>query len=133
MARWHVCESRVQPLDTPQVQGLQQQSGSGSAAFKNVGMRQAFLHVIRSEGVRALWKGNGVTIIHRLPYSAINFWAYERFTELWNLTYPSTSGSSDVLRRLVAGGAAGMCACTVVRHGLAMRAPHRGHDPPDPV
>ena len=27
---------------------------------------------------QALWKGNGVTIVHRLPYSAINFFVYER-------------------------------------------------------
>jgi hypothetical protein len=32
----------------------------------------------RQEGVRALWKGNGVTIIHRLPYSSVNFWTYEQ-------------------------------------------------------
>jgi len=64
-------------------------------------------------------------MLHRLPYSAINFWAYERITELWNRRYPSvTRGagggkthnySLDVTRRLAAGGAAGMCACTVVR------------------
>ncbi len=29
--------------------------------------------------VQALWKGNGVTVVHRLPYSAINFFTYERF------------------------------------------------------
>ena len=27
---------------------------------------------------QALWKGNGVTIVHRLPYSGINFFVYER-------------------------------------------------------
>lgn len=32
------------------------------------------VQVIRREGVRALWRGNGVTIVHRLPYSAVNFW-----------------------------------------------------------
>jgi hypothetical protein len=61
-------------------------------------------------------------MLHRLPYSAINFWAYERITELWNRRYPAVSRggkshnySLDVTRRLMAGGAAGMCACTVVR------------------
>ena len=82
-------------------------------------MRQAFLQIIQREGFRALWKGNGATMLHRLPYSAINFWAYERFTELWQRHYPHSranphSHSRDVTRRLVAGGAAGMCACTVV-------------------
>ena len=32
-------------------------------------------HAARAQ---ALWKGNGVTIVHRLPYSAINFFVYER-------------------------------------------------------
>ena len=83
------------------------------------------LQVIRTEGVRALWRGNGVTIVHRLPYSAVNFWAYERFTEMWLHRFPSGGapgapvrtgfGSSDMLRRLAAGGAAGLCACTLVR------------------
>lgn len=31
------------------------------------------------EGFRAFWKGNLVTIAHRLPYSAVNFYAYERY------------------------------------------------------
>jgi|APGre2960657444_1045066.scaffolds.fasta_scaffold00585_7 hypothetical protein len=39
---------------------------------------EALSQVARTEGVRALWKGNGVTIVHRLPYSAINFFTYEQ-------------------------------------------------------
>lgn len=35
--------------------------------------------IVNEEGFRAFWKGNLVTIAHRLPYSAVNFYAYERF------------------------------------------------------
>lgn len=35
--------------------------------------------IIHEEGFRAFWKGNLVTIAHRLPYSAVNFYAYERY------------------------------------------------------
>lgn len=35
--------------------------------------------ILREEGVRAFWKGNGVTIVHRLPYSSVNFFAYEQY------------------------------------------------------
>lgn len=35
--------------------------------------------ILREEGVRAFWKGNGVTIVHRLPYSSVNFFAYEEY------------------------------------------------------
>ena len=76
----------------------------------------ALRHVVASEGILSLWKGNGVTIIHRLPYSAINFWAYERLTEqlttqLAEWGVPEGPGAHDVARRLVAGGCAGMFAC----------------------
>ena len=63
----------------PQVNGLEAIAGTQG----RIGLLQAFKQVIRREGVKALWKGNGVTIVHRLPYSAVNFWAYEQATQLW--------------------------------------------------
>lgn len=85
--------------------------------------------------MRALWKGNGVTVLHRLPYSSINFYAYENIMDWLEdegaYAKPSTSGGGsdgggggggggsqkgfgwDVTRRLVAGGSAGMIACTL--------------------
>ncbi|CAL8463422.1 g2956 [Coccomyxa elongata] len=98
-----------------QVNGLDAVVGTSG----RIGMLQAFQQVIRREGAMALWKGNGVTIVHRLPYSAVNFWAYERATQLWLQHYPPPAGvqqgagTADMLRRLVAGGAAGLCACTL--------------------
>lgn len=35
--------------------------------------------IVHEEGFRAFWKGNLVTIAHRLPYSSVNFYAYERY------------------------------------------------------
>lgn len=95
-----------------QVKGLQQSTG----VLQKLSLQQAVQQVIRQEGIHALWKGNGVTMLHRLPYSAVNFWAYEQFTQQWQQCFPSAANHSQdaVLRRLVAGGAAGMCACTLV-------------------
>jgi len=31
------------------------------------------------EGFRAFWRGNLVTVAHRLPYSSISFYAYEHY------------------------------------------------------
>ena len=95
-----------------QVKGLQQSTG----VIQKLSLQQAVQQVIRQEGIHALWKGNGVTMLHRLPYSAVNFWAYEQFTQQWQQCFPSAANHSQdaVLRRLVAGGAAGMCACTLV-------------------
>lgn len=171
-----------------QVQGFAASgAGRATASAEPPSLRQAFSTIVRSEGMAALWKGNGATIVHRLPYSAINFWAYERLTvgfcrmntcgdqpvmwtcpmlgrrdckqtagschrewrtlqdqalcgpvvwcvirwcairpmqELWNAALPpdqrGRSHSMDVARRLTAGGAAGMCACTVVRSLLRL-------------
>lgn len=102
-----------------QVQGLAYaQSALGSTVVPHkLGLAQAFNEVIRQEGLRALWKGNGVTIVHRLPYSAVNFWSYERCSDWWTRRFPPSKDnpSQDVVRRLVCGGMAGMLACTVVR------------------
>ncbi|EQC39121.1 hypothetical protein SDRG_03329 [Saprolegnia diclina VS20] len=38
---------------------------------------QAFMKVVRNEGVVSLWKGNGASVVHRFPYSAVNFFTYE--------------------------------------------------------
>ncbi|DBB02363.1 hypothetical protein WJX82_004300 [Trebouxia sp. C0006] len=94
-----------------QVKGLQQSTG----VLQKLSLQQAVQQVIRQEGIHALWKGNGVTMLHRLPYSAVNFWAYEQFTQQWQQCFPSAANHSQdaVLRRLAAGGAAGMCACTL--------------------
>lgn len=76
---------------------------------------EALRYIVREEGVRALWKGNGVTIIHRLPYSGANFWTYEQVNELWKTHVPPEAqlALGDVTRRLAAGGAAGLTACTL--------------------
>lgn len=38
--------------------------------------------IVGEEGVGAFWKGNLVTIAHRLPYSSVNFYAYERYKKV---------------------------------------------------
>ncbi|OQS05140.1 Mitochondrial Carrier (MC) Family [Thraustotheca clavata] len=38
---------------------------------------QAFMKVVRNEGILSLWKGNGASVVHRFPYSAVNFFTYE--------------------------------------------------------
>ncbi|MFS8032742.1 putative mitochondrial carrier protein [Helianthus anomalus] len=40
------------------------------------------LRIVNEEGVRAFWKGNMVTIAHRLPYTAVNFYAYEQYKKV---------------------------------------------------
>ncbi|KAJ0878251.1 putative tocopherol C-methyltransferase [Helianthus annuus] len=37
------------------------------------------LCIVNEEGVRVFCKGNMVTIAHRLPYTVVNFYAYEQY------------------------------------------------------
>lgn len=42
-------------------------------------LSKEMMRIYKEEGVRAFWKGNAVTIVHRLPYSALNFFSYEKY------------------------------------------------------
>ncbi|XP_043698238.1 mitochondrial adenine nucleotide transporter ADNT1-like isoform X2 [Telopea speciosissima] len=73
--------------------------------------------ILNEEGVRAFWKGNLVTIAHRLPYSSISFYAYERYKNLLQLIPGLQSNgenlSADICVRLVGGGLAGITAASM--------------------
>ncbi|CAM9853892.1 unnamed protein product, partial [Phaeothamnion confervicola] len=42
------------------------------------GMIAGMRKVVQREGFFAFWKGNGTSVLHRFPYSAINFAVFER-------------------------------------------------------
>lgn len=73
--------------------------------------------IISEEGVRALWKGNLVTIAHRLPYSSISFYAFERYKNLLQVILGIENSneniSTDLGIRLFSGGLAGITAASV--------------------
>ena len=50
------------------------------------GSMHSFLHtangILKKEGLRAFWKGNLTSVIHRFPYSAINFTLYEKVRDV---------------------------------------------------
>lgn len=78
-------------------------------------MLRALRELAAREGLKSLWRGNGVTIVHRLPYSAANFWVYEAVNEQWKRVIPARGSfaATDVTRRFVAGGIAGLTACSL--------------------
>ncbi|XP_076899699.1 uncharacterized protein LOC143553634 [Bidens hawaiensis] len=72
--------------------------------------------IVNEEGLRAFWKGNLVTIAHRLPYTAVNFYAYEQYKKLLK-SIPSIGNNSgtagaDACVHFVGGGMAGITAAT---------------------
>lgn len=52
---------------------------SDAAALSKASIWHEALRIVNEEGFRAFWKGNLVTIAHRLPYSSVNFYAYEHY------------------------------------------------------
>ncbi|CAK9143551.1 unnamed protein product [Ilex paraguariensis] len=76
------------------------------------------LRIANEEGLRAFWKGNLVTIIHRLPYTSVNFYAYERYkTWLKSILRPEDhrrSTSADICVHFIGGGLAGTTAASAM-------------------
>jgi solute carrier family 25 (mitochondrial phosphate transporter), member 23/24/25/41 len=73
-----------------------------SGSLYSVGKR-----VFKEEGFLSFWKGNLTSVIHRFPYSAINFTVYDRLrTSFRNLNYRESP-----FTRFICGASAGGTAC----------------------
>ena len=88
-------------------------AASGTSATAYTGVGQAASKIIREEGFRAFWKGNGTNIIRIFPYSAAQLAANDQYKRI----VAGESGELTVPRRLVAGACAGMTA-TALTHPL---------------
>ncbi|OIW18904.1 hypothetical protein TanjilG_25347 [Lupinus angustifolius] len=94
-----------------QVQGMH---SDVSALSKPSILREAS-RIVNEEGFRAFWKGNLVTIVHRLPYSAVSFYAYERYKNLlYSMMGDNFRGntSANLSVHFVGGGLAGITAAS---------------------
>ncbi|KAL8152736.1 hypothetical protein V2J09_010496 [Rumex salicifolius] len=91
-----------------QVQGMH----SDVAILSKISLWKEASRIVNEEGFRAFWKGNMVTIIHRLPYSAVNFYAYEHFKKLLHsfpgLKNDGVYAGKSVALHFVSGGLAGI-------------------------
>ncbi|KAI6676283.1 hypothetical protein NL676_037079 [Syzygium grande] len=95
-----------------QVQGMH----SDSATLKKASIWNEASRIVREEGFRAFWKGNLVTIAHRLPYSSVNFYTYEQYKKFLHMipgveSYRGNT-STELCIQFVGGGLAGMTAAT---------------------
>ncbi|GAV89961.1 Mito_carr domain-containing protein [Cephalotus follicularis] len=95
-----------------QVQGMH----SDIATLRKACILHEASRIINEEGFRAFWKGNLVTIAHRLPYSAFNFYAYERYKKLLymipDIESRGKNMGADLCVHFVGGGLAGITAAT---------------------
>lgn len=93
-----------------QVQGMH----TDVAVLSKPSILQEGLRIVNEEGFRAFWKGNMVTVVHRLPYSAVNFYAYEHYKRLFKSipgfdTHARSKGK-DAIVHFTCGGLAGITA-----------------------
>ncbi|KAF7049573.1 hypothetical protein CFC21_058088 [Triticum aestivum] len=95
-----------------QVQGMH----SDVATMRNTSIWREASRIVYEEGLRAFWKGNLVTIAHRLPYSSISFYTYERYKN-WLQMIPGLDSNgglgADVGVRMVGGGLSGITAASL--------------------
>ncbi|GMI87184.1 hypothetical protein like AT3G55640 [Hibiscus trionum] len=95
-----------------QVQGMH----SDAATLRKASIWREASRIVGEEGFRAFWKGNLVTIAHRLPYSSLNFYTYEQYKKLLymlpGLESHSKSMSSELCIHFVGGGLAGITAAS---------------------
>lgn len=68
------------------------------------------LKIVRREGFLSLWKGNFTSVVHRFPYSAINFAVYEKSKIVLTQHRQCTE---DSLTRFLCGSIAGGVACFI--------------------
>lgn len=66
--------------------------------------RSGFKKIIDRGGIKSLWRGNGTSVLHRFPYSAINFFVYENMLKFLKATESiETMTGSQLARRFTAG------------------------------
>ncbi|XP_022637695.1 mitochondrial substrate carrier family protein B isoform X2 [Vigna radiata var. radiata] len=95
-----------------QIQGMH----SNVVTLRKASIWNEASRIIHEEGFRAFWKGNLVTIAHRLPYSSVNFYTYEHYKKLLKkatgLQSHRDNVSADLCVHFVSGGMAGITAAT---------------------
>jgi hypothetical protein len=67
------------------------------------------LKVIREEGFKAFWKGNLTSILHRFPYSDINFSVYEMSKKV--IVKKMNTKKETPTVRFICGAISGAAAC----------------------
>ena len=89
-------------------------------------IRRLFMSLVRDEGVLAMWKGNSAAVIRVIPYTALQFTAFEQFSVLLapptafaTATTTMTDAASppsalaEGMRSIASGSLAGCVACAV--------------------
>jgi hypothetical protein len=85
------------------------------------GLGDSLVHIVKCEGLPALWKGNMLTIAHRFPFQGINFAVFETLR-----SYPGCSQGST-MGCFVPGAVAACVAVTVTYPAEMLRTRHMAY------
>lgn len=77
--------------------------------YKHLGVVSGLRHIVHKENFLALYKGNGAQMVRIFPYSAIQFFSFEKY----NKALASLFGSNSHLAKLLAGSCAGVTAVSL--------------------
>lgn len=75
-------------------------SGTFSGVFKAVGQ------IYSSDGIYGLYRGHLAMIVRIIPYSAVNYTAYDQFKKLFSIS-EGHDGSFLALKRILSGSLSG--------------------------
>ncbi|KAL1919724.1 uncharacterized protein VTP21DRAFT_1655 [Calcarisporiella thermophila] len=120
-----VSRTVVSPLERMKI--LFQVQGPEPANYQ--GVVPTLVKIWREEGMLGFLRGNGTNVIRIVPYSAVQFAAYEQFKRLF---MERGKNELDTPRRLAAGACAGLTsvACTypldIVRTRLSVQSARKG-------
>lgn len=81
------------------------------SAGKYTGVNQTLVRIGKEEGLHGYFKGNGTNIVRIVPYTAVQFAAYEEFKKLFRI--PEDPREQHPVLRLTAGALAGIVSSTV--------------------
>jgi solute carrier family 25 (adenine nucleotide translocator) protein 4/5/6/31 len=87
-------------------------NGSLTEPYKGIG--DVASRVIKDEGVKALWKGNGTNVLRYFPTQALNFAFKDYFKRLFGRQKERDGYFMWFLGNLASGGAAGSLSLTFV-------------------
>lgn len=73
------------------------------------GVFQGLKHIIKSESVWALYKGNGAQMVRIFPYSATQFTSFEMYKRYLSGIF----GKNSHIDKFIAGASAGLTAVTL--------------------
>ena len=76
-------------------------------------MRHLLSSLITNEGPLSMWKGNSAAVIRVIPYTALQFTAFEHFSVILSSRQQSPSDIDKTMRAIGAGSMAGCVACAL--------------------